>query len=142
MKVTLNPIFQSLSGRVGELVFYNAYGRQYARAYVVPRNPDTSAQREGRARFADAVKAWQNLPEIHKEIIRIRAEKQGRTGYNLFISAYLAGDDTSASLHPSFIYYATPLLPVFSYSDAVVGLFDGNVADSIILTSFAHFSKT
>ncbi|MGL4368611.1 MAG: hypothetical protein ACRCUT_02915 [Spirochaetota bacterium] len=125
MKVTLDPIFQSLSGRVGSLVFYESYGRQYARVYVVPGNPNTPAQRQGRTRFSEAVKAWQKLPELHKEIWRIKAEPLNRTGYNMFLSAYLAGENASDSLFLRYDYNAAPLQPVFSYGDAVVRLYEG-----------------
>ncbi|MGL4370177.1 MAG: hypothetical protein ACRCUT_10995 [Spirochaetota bacterium] len=128
MKVTLDPVFRSLSGHVGSLVYYQSYGRQYARAYVVPRNPDTPAQRQGRTRFAEAVDAWQKLPELHKEIWRIKAHPLNRTGYNLFISIYLAGDNASDSLVLRYAYKAAPLLPVFFYSDAVVRLYEGCMA--------------
>ena len=74
MKMTLNPVLRSLSGRIGGMVFYQSHGRQFARAYVVPRNPDTVEQRKGRGRFAGAVKAWQNLPALQKDLWRVKAK--------------------------------------------------------------------
>lgn len=60
------------------------------RRHVVPFNPKTPAQTTRRNKFADAVTAWQLLPLTEKVQYGRRASKQARTGYNLFISEYLA----------------------------------------------------
>ena len=60
------------------------------RRHVIPHNPKTPAQTLRRERFADAVTAWQLLPIGEKVDYGRRASKQARTGYNLFISEYLA----------------------------------------------------
>jgi len=57
-EVFLNPAFTALSGRMGEFVFYSYDQRTFFRSYVVPRNPDTPAQRANRGLFRDAMKAW------------------------------------------------------------------------------------
>ena len=50
----LNPVLESISGRIGNAVFYCRGNRQCVRTYVVPENPDTVLQREVRKNFANA----------------------------------------------------------------------------------------
>jgi hypothetical protein len=49
----------------------------------------THAQLARRARFDQAVKAWQALSEPEQAEWRARAKREHRTGYNLFLSHYL-----------------------------------------------------
>lgn len=88
-EVLLNPMFASLSGRVGDIVFYCHDGRTYFRAYVTPRNPDTPAQRSNRRLFAEAMNAWRHLSAFDQDSFRRRAGRLGMTGHNLFISRYM-----------------------------------------------------
>jgi hypothetical protein len=95
MIVELNPMVKSVRGRLGNTVFYNWHGLQCARAYCIPRNPDTMEQRKTRGRFADAVHAWQLLDDVEKHLWRRRAARMRMSGYNLFISGHMkmnAGD--------------------------------------------------
>jgi hypothetical protein len=87
--VQLNPILLSLSGRIGSLVFYPSRGNQYVRRYVIPCNPDTPVQRIQRELFAQAVSRWQTISESTRIRWNNKARATNRTGYNLFISAYL-----------------------------------------------------
>ncbi len=87
--VILNPMFTGMSGRTGNMVFFKRYGRQYARAYVSPRNPDTEDQRINRKIFKEAVHAWQKLDESIKILYRKKAEGKSLSGYNLFISQHM-----------------------------------------------------
>ena len=84
--VTLNVAFRTLSGRVGDAVFYTRYGRQYMRPYVKPSNPDTPAQRARRSAFRHAVRAWQALGEEEKLQWKKVGRKRHLSGYNAFIS--------------------------------------------------------
>jgi hypothetical protein len=101
---------KSLSGCVGTLVFYMNQGQAYARSYVVPRNPDTSAQRKRRALFADAVRAWQSLPDMQKDLWKHKARRLIMSVYNLFISIFCRADgfvpdmDTLRSRSVSSLY--------------------------------------
>jgi hypothetical protein len=61
MKVTLNPVFDSLKGNMDGIVFYTCHGKVRARMYAVPRDPKTPAQRARRTAFASAVSAWKLL---------------------------------------------------------------------------------
>jgi hypothetical protein len=100
--VTLHPALQSISGRIGNIVFYASKGQQFARSYVVPRNPDTAAQRERRTLFAEAVARWQSLSGHSKEKWNRKALGTVRTGYTLFISRSCTGTN-SGSEDISFI---------------------------------------
>lgn len=93
-KVKLNPMFESLSGALGNIVHYRRWKRQYARIYVNPSNPDTAAQRANRNLFAEAMKSWQALPEENKDRYRARARKLPMYGHNLYISEYMKSDST------------------------------------------------
>lgn len=94
-KVKLTSILTEASGSMDRVVHYNRLGTQCTRAYVIPENPDTEAQRENRKAFADAVKEWQSLPEDKKECWNKKAAmlrrkgKTGKTGYTVFLSHYL-----------------------------------------------------
>ncbi len=72
-EVFLNPVFTSLSGRVGDIVFYGYGGKTYFRSYVKPCNPDTPSQKRNRGLFAEAMKAWQKLSRFDKDSYRHRA---------------------------------------------------------------------
>jgi hypothetical protein len=68
------------------------HGQAYARSYVIPRNPDTPAQRKRRRLFADAVRAWQTIPEMQKELWNHKARRLVMSGFNLFISIFCRAD--------------------------------------------------
>jgi hypothetical protein len=86
---TLNPVLTSISGRIGSVVFYSRYNKQCIRQYVIPRNPDTIAQRSNRQSFANAVKSWQALTEKEKNKYNRKASNLNMSGYNLYISDFM-----------------------------------------------------
>lgn len=88
-EVLLDPMFTALNGRAGNIVFYSYSGRVFFLAYVIPRNPDTPAQKRNRGLFRDAMKAWKALSSFDKDILSRRAKRLGMTGHNLFISRYM-----------------------------------------------------
>lgn len=101
--VTLNVAFRTLSGRVGDAVFYTRYGRQYMRPYVKPSNPDTPAQRARRFAFRNAVRAWQALGDEEKLQWKNIGRKRHLPGYNAFISHAMSGE-------PHFLQESTPYM--------------------------------
>ena len=108
--VELNPMFERNSGRMGKIVHYNRRGTQCARRFVVPRNPDTAAQRVIRGSFREAVHAWQALPEAEKAQWNFRTRYKTMTGYNLFVSRYMKGaclamTEGSSGAQPAFPSY-------------------------------------
>jgi len=98
--VKLSPFLQSVSGRLGKIVLYNIKGREYARVYVKPSNPDTESQRFIRKTFGSAVKSWQELSLSEKEKYNRKARRLSMSGYNLFISGFMkdniSREDTDA----------------------------------------------
>ncbi len=79
----------SISGRLGNIVFYMRRGTQCCRVYIKPANPDTQAQKENRGRFAIAVMSWQGLPEPEKKNYAEKARNLNMSGYNLYISEFM-----------------------------------------------------
>lgn len=90
-KSKLNPIFTKINNHMGNIVFYKRRGIQCLRKYVIPRNPDTEAQRANRHTFRDAVKSWKELPGSEKDIYnrKVLKMKTSMSGYSLYISEYM-----------------------------------------------------
>lgn len=55
------PLSEALSGKVGNSVFLNTAQGTLIRSYVIPTNPNTSAQTSSRSHFARAIIAYRNL---------------------------------------------------------------------------------
>lgn len=96
-KVTLNPMFQNHSGRMGKIVHYSLFGKQYCRIHVIPKNPRTECQQAVRGTFADAVNSWRRLLPEEKAEYNKKARKKRMRGYNLYISKYMKGAVTADS---------------------------------------------
>jgi len=62
----LNPTnLGQLKGKLGEVVYYvTPDGIQHCRAHVIPRNPNTPAQKDGRGRFGIASSSLKHLSHI------------------------------------------------------------------------------
>jgi len=86
---TANILINSISGRIGNVVFYTNRGRQCVRSHVIPRNPDTVAQRIVRRAFGDAVRSWQAMTQDEKHEYIRKARYLNMSGYNLYISKYM-----------------------------------------------------
>ncbi len=84
-----NILINSISGRIGNVVFYTRRGRQCVRLHVIPRNPDTEAQRAVRRSFGDAVRSWQTMNPDERHTYNRKARYLNMSGYNLYISNYL-----------------------------------------------------
>ncbi len=82
-------LIQSISGRLGNLVFYKRGGTLCVRSHVIPRNPDTEAQRAVREAFREAVRAWQAMSPDDQYVFTRKARFLNMSGYNLYISIYL-----------------------------------------------------
>jgi hypothetical protein len=91
-KVILHPMILGISGKIGSLVFYSYRNNQYVRRYVIPKNPNTPAQRSRRELFGEAVNKWQNLKGYKKDQWNSNARNKRMSGYNLFISTRLSSE--------------------------------------------------
>ncbi len=88
-KATPAPMIRSIHGRIGNMVFYFRNGRQCVRIHVIPRNPDTEAQRIIRRVFGDAVRSWQAMTDDERYVFNRKARYMTVSGYNLYISEYM-----------------------------------------------------
>ena len=115
----LNPLITEISGRIGVLVFYKRRNKQCIRTYVVPRNPDTFAQKIVRGNFADAVKAWQSITPDEKYIFTRKARKLQMSGYNLYISIYMKAKALTVQIFNSAVkpLITIPRIHSVSYSN-------------------------
>ncbi len=86
---TPNILINSIRGRIGNVVFYTRHGIQCVRTHVIPRNPDTEAQRFVRRSFRDAVRSWQIMSTDERYVYNRKARYLNMSGYNLYISNYL-----------------------------------------------------
>jgi len=94
-RTKLSSITTQAAGKMDKVVHYNRLGTQCVRRHVIPANPNTEAQRGNRTTFADAVKAWQQMPDDEKIFWNKKAAalrrkgKNGKTGYSEFLSHFL-----------------------------------------------------
>ncbi len=110
-KIKLASFVQSLHGRIGNIIYYNVNGYQYARSYTIPANPRTEGQQKNRARFAHAVKLWQQLSIEKKSIYNILVKDKPFSGYNLFISMTLKGITLETVTPVESIHIAVKVIP-------------------------------
>jgi len=62
--------------------------KNFKMKFYRPTNPRTPEQQANRAKFAQAVQAWQNLPLDQKRVYNEKASKKPMSGYNLFIKKF------------------------------------------------------
>jgi len=97
--IELDPMFNAVSGRLGNIVLYNRYDQQYARIYSMPVNPGTDGQRLIRRTFGDAVRSWQELTQPEKDKYNKKARRLPMSGYNLYISGYMKENIMNAGFY-------------------------------------------
>jgi len=88
-KVKLASYLTEISGRLGNIVLYNSYDKEYARIYVKPENPNSDKQKAVRKTFGDAVRSWQSLHSEEQQKYNKKARRLSLSGYNLYISLYM-----------------------------------------------------
>jgi len=103
-KIRFKSYIKSAHGRMGNIIYYNVKGHQYARSYSIPRNPRTEAQQKNRESFAEAVKIWQSLTEKEKSRYNHMAAGKPLSGYNLFISMQMKGLISEEASREELIY--------------------------------------
>ena len=92
-KITLDPKYRDVYGKTGDLVHYKWRGKDCCRIYLVPRNPDTRAQKINRKLFGEASASWRELPVETKNFYNfiVLKEKSDMSGFNLYVSRYMTG---------------------------------------------------
>lgn len=84
-------------GQLAKTAVYSSWkGIPYARRYVVPANPRTTAQQVTRNMFRTLNQIWLLMPAIGKEPWNARAQGRPLTGVNAFIQSNIRGVDTEA----------------------------------------------
>jgi len=97
-KAELDVLFTGLKGHLGNVVYYNMWGRTYVRRYVVPANPNSEAQSAQRSLFARGMAAWKMLTDDEKLLYKKKARNLKRVrrrvmhAHNLFISEYIESE--------------------------------------------------
>ncbi len=109
-----NILLNSISGRIGNVVFYTRSGKQCVRTHVIPRNPDTEAQRAVRRSFGNAVRSWQSMSEDEKYAYIRKARYLNMSGYNLYISNYLKR--VMQSLNLTSTHEQKSIVPYFTWN--------------------------
>ncbi|MBN2402766.1 MAG: hypothetical protein JXN64_10240 [Spirochaetes bacterium] len=110
--VKYSSIIESMSGRIGNVVHYRRLGTDCVRSYVVPRNPDTEAQKTVRRSFRDAVRSWQAMPQEEKYRFNRKARCMNMSGYNLYISGFMNERISALKMNSSNTY--SPVQAVLS----------------------------
>jgi len=85
--VKMNPIFEGLSRKVGDLVFFQKNGKTFLKPKGSRRDKNTEAQQEVRNAFSQLVGAWKDLNGIVNQSWLNYAKDKDGTGYNEFIGA-------------------------------------------------------
>ena len=90
MKVR-NILGNRYRGQIGKDTIASSWkGRNYVKAYAVPRNPRTERQQANRARFGGAKEAWRALSEEARAEYGRRAGLERMSGWNLYVREHMA----------------------------------------------------
>lgn len=86
-----NALMGTLSGKLGDLVFFRRKGEQVSRAYVkkVP-NPNTRAQVRQRSSLTNIIRLYQSSPSFFASAFQNK--KVGQSDYNALVSLNLRSD--------------------------------------------------
>ena len=83
---TLNPVFLSISGSIGGLIFTSYRGRPVIRRKSIKKRMFNDAQRISQGHFAKAVALWKKLTQKEKISWNQLAIEKNIKPYNVFIS--------------------------------------------------------
>lgn len=86
-----NALMGTLSGKLGDLVFFRRKGEQVSRAYIkkVP-NPNTRAQVRQRSSLTNIIRLYQSSPSFFASAFQNK--KVGQSDYNALVSLNLRSD--------------------------------------------------
>ena len=88
--VKLNPVFNSFSKSIDDLVFVTRDGKTFVKKRVAPDDPKSAAQMEVRRAFTDLANIWKMMGsycELMHASWDAYAEGKSQSGYNAFIGA-------------------------------------------------------
>jgi len=105
MAKVISPLFSiEARGQFGKaLVFSKWKDILYCRKYVIPSNPNTTAQNQLRQYFTQAVATWNGETTATKTAWNQYCTEKGYSysGYNLYIKAYVTFMRTSNGVPPA-----------------------------------------
>lgn len=91
MAIVKGLSLQFRGGRIAHnLIFGSWKGIEYIRLKPFPRYQRTEKQAICRNRFADAVKAYQQLDQTARMLWRMLATNTGMSGYEYFLKKYIS----------------------------------------------------
>ena len=105
-KLTGPLLSLSASGQFAKTMVYATWkGIKYARQYVIPQNPNTSAQQVARGYFSTAVAAYTGAISGTKTAWTNYASQNGmaESGFNLFVGKYCDFLNANAGTPPTGI---------------------------------------
>ena len=88
--IKMNPVFEGMTRKVGDLVFFKRNGETFVRRRGEINDPRSEAQLQVRAAFSELVEIWHVLGEPVKACWDIYARDKRCSGYNAFIGANAA----------------------------------------------------
>jgi len=100
MKILFSPLIAGASGRAADAVAASWKGRSYVRKYVVPANPDTTAQGLVRDAFTHCVTLWRSLSATLKLFLDSYGSAYTMSGFNVYMSKNRAREQASSTLKP------------------------------------------
>jgi len=84
-KTTLNPVFESFSKKIGNLVFYTRDGKPYVRKNAAPTDRKSEKQIAVRNTFRCVVDIWKGAGGVVREAWKQDAKKLKKSGYIAFM---------------------------------------------------------
>jgi hypothetical protein len=84
--VKLNPVFESFSKQIGDLVFYTLNGKTHVRRKVIPKNPRTPEQVEVRNALSELANDWSSMNGLMHKGWSVWSVKKGMKPNNAFVS--------------------------------------------------------
>jgi len=78
-------ILNSISGKVGNVVFGTWKGRPYIRKHVIPSNPETEGRRAQKNYIKKVVAWWHDIPTELKEWCKLMGANFAISGANIFV---------------------------------------------------------
>ena len=85
--IDLNPIFEGISKKLGNLVFVNRYGDIYVKRNGKRKEPISPAQLAVQKAFGELAHNWFGMNGIMHAAWESRSKKKKVRGYNLFMKA-------------------------------------------------------
>lgn len=121
MAITRGPLLSmDASGKIGDVMVFSKWkGRNYARKYVIPENPESTTQVNVRAAMALLVAEWQGESAPDKLIWDTFAAQFNMSGFNQYVKrgmiAYMA--QLGSSTTPASVGWAgNPPSDVFTWA--------------------------